>query len=87
MTRKSNSPPTRGGDRQHLGLLAAGLAGDQHLGRRGGLGERQLAVHLLDEVAAQRDQEQDPEDAAEQRDQEQLEEVDREAEDEQARAR
>ena len=47
------------------GLLAAGFAGDQDLGRGRGLGEGELAVLLDAEVAAERDEEQDAQAAAE----------------------
>ena len=43
---------------QELGLRAALLAGDQHLGDGGRLREGELAVRLAHEVAPQRDQEE-----------------------------
>jgi hypothetical protein len=60
---------------QDAGLAAARLARHQDLGRGRGLGEREFPVHVLDEVAAERDQEQDPQEAAQQRGQAHLQEV------------
>ena len=53
---------------QYPGLAcAAGRAGDQDLVRRGRLRERQLAVHLLNEVAAERDEENHAQDRTQER--------------------
>ena len=70
---------------KHLGLLATGLAGDKHLGGRGRLRERQVAVHVAHEVSPKGDQEQHTEYSPQEGDQEELEQVDREAENEQTR--
>ena len=60
---------------QQLGLIALLLAGHEYLGRRGGLGKRVFPVHVLDEILAERDQQQNPEQAAEKRRQEYLVEM------------
>ena len=64
-------PPTEGreqeviqtthqtGDEQRTGLVATLLATDEHLGRRGSLGERELAVHVAHKVLAEGDKEKD----------------------------
>ena len=56
----------KAGNEQRTGLVAALLATDEHLGSRGSLGERELAVHVAHEVLAEGDEEQDAQDAAEQ---------------------
>ncbi len=61
-----------GGLQQELGLRAAFLAGDQHLGDRGGFGEGKLAVLLAHEIAPQRNEEEDAEAAAGQADEDGL---------------
>jgi hypothetical protein len=48
-----------GGLEEQLRLRATLLPGDEHLGDRGRLGERELAMGLADEVAPQRDEEED----------------------------
>ena len=59
-------------DGQQFGLRAALLARDEDLGGRRGLGEGIFAVHLLDEVFAEGDQQNDAQQAAEQRREEHL---------------
>ena len=59
-------------DSQHLGLIALLLARHKHLGSRGGFRERQLSVHVLDEIFPERYNEQDTEQAAEKRRKENL---------------
>ena len=51
---------------QHAGLIAAGLADDEHLGRSRRFGEREFAVHVLDEITAERNQQQDTQKATQQ---------------------
>ena len=55
-----------GGDKG-LGTGTAALTADEHLRGGGGFRERILSVHLLHEVLAERDQEQDAQHAAQQR--------------------
>ena len=59
-------------DGQQFGLRAALLARDEDLGGRRGLGEGIFAVHLLDEVFAEGDQQHDAQQSAEQRRKEHL---------------
>ena len=63
---------------QGLRPFASGLAADEHLRRRRRLRERVFPVHFLYEVFAERDQEQDPQDASKQGGNHHLGEVDRE---------
>ena len=63
-------------DEQELGLVAVLGARDDDLRGGCGLRERVFAVHLGDEVFAERNQEQDTQEAAEQRGQEHLPEAD-----------
>ena len=62
-------------DGEHLGLITLLFARDQDLGRRGGLGEGILAVHVLHEVAAEGNQQHDTQHAAEERREEDLVEL------------
>ena len=64
------------GDEQWLSLRAALGSADEHLRGGCGFGEGILAVHVLHEVFAERNHEQDAEDAAEQRRHEHLDERD-----------
>ena len=57
---------------EQLGLVAPLLARDEHLGGCRGLGEGVFAVHLLDEVLAEGNHEQDAQHAAEERREENL---------------
>ena len=71
-------PPSHGGDdkvvkttyktseKQRLCLIATLCAAYEHLRRGSSLRERILAVHILDEILAERNHKQDAEDAAEQ---------------------
>ena len=61
-----------GGLNQQLGLGAALLAGDQHLGDGRGFGKGQLAVLLAHEIAAQRNEEENAQAAAGQADEDGL---------------
>ena len=54
------------GGQQRLGLVAALLAGHQYLCGGRGFGEGILAVHVADEILAERDEEEDAQDAAQQ---------------------
>ena len=65
------------GDHQRTGLRTALLSRNEHL--RGGcsLGEGVFAVHLFDEILAERDQEQNTEDTSQQRAEEYLQKIDR----------
>ena len=80
-------PPSEGGhgeviesaddacQQQRFGLAAALLARDEHLGRSRCLGEGILSVHVLDEILAERNQEQNTQDTTEGRGDEDPEEV------------
>src|SRR5208337_1050943 len=57
---------------QQLGLGAALLTGDQNLGDRRGFGKGKLAMHLADEIAAQRNEKQNAQAAAGQADEDGL---------------
>ncbi len=76
-----------GGLQQQLGLRAALLAGDQDFGDGGGFGERELAVLLGDEVAAQWDEEQQAETASREADEDALHRMRVEVQDVQRRQR
>ncbi len=65
---------TEGHEQDLAGRSLGPLAGGQHVGDRGPLGERQLTVQVLDEVPAQGDQQHDPEVSADQAGQEDLQE-------------
>ena len=54
------------GDKQRLCLIATLCAAYEHLRRGSSLRERILAVHVLDEILAERNHKQDAENAAEQ---------------------
>ena len=70
-----------GGLDQQLGLGAALLAGDQHLGDGRGFGKGQLAVLLAHEIAAQRNEEENAQAAAGQADEDGLHRMGIEVED------
>ncbi len=70
-----------GGLDQQLGLRAALLAGDQHLGDGGGFGKGQLAVLLAHEIAAQGNEEENAQAAAGQADEDGLHRMGVEVED------
>ena len=63
------------GEQEGLGLAAALRARHQHLRGGRGLGEGILAVHVLDEILAEGDEEEDAQHAAEGRGKEYLEET------------
>ena len=63
------------GEQEGLGLAAALRTRDEHLRGSRGLGEGILAVHILDEILAEGDEEKDAQHAAKGRSQEDLKET------------